>query len=153
MPYKQVISFFAAGVPKPGGSKTAFMNPKTHKVIVMDSCKKNKEWRQCVAVFAREAYQGEPIEGPVNLDVIFLMPRPKTHLNSKGILKKSAPYEHTKKPDLTKLLRSTEDALVQDAHILKDDSQIVDQHVTKGYCQGSQPPGAHIRIEVLDEIC
>lgn len=139
-----MIEFFVAGIPKPGGSKKGFFNKKTGRVVVVDACEKNKEWRSVVSLFAYMAYKGEPLHGPVALSILFTMPRPKHHYNSKGVLKESAPKYHTSAPDTTKLLRSAEDSLK--GIIWKDDCQVAYQVAWKLY---GENPGAKIQVREL----
>lgn len=126
-----MIRFFVAAVPRPGGSKKAFRHAHTGKVIVTDDAKGNREWKAAVSLFAREAYQGPPLTGALRLSVQFLMPRPKSHYRTNGLLKPNAPTWHTKKPDTTKLVRSTEDAL--NGVLWVDDTLIVRQTAEKVY--------------------
>jgi crossover junction endodeoxyribonuclease RusA len=145
-----LIILFVPGIPQPGGSKKAFYNRKTGRTIVVEDAKHNKDWRTSVMQVARDHYQGPPLEGPIRLDVQFLMPRPKSHFGSGknlGKLKQSAPKFHTSKPDRTKLLRSTEDALTQ-CGIWRDDTQVAMGEIMKLY---SDRPGALIRIKALNE--
>ena len=148
-----MISFFVPGVPAPGGSKRAFPHKNTGRIIVIDACKRNKEWRETVALYARQEYKGEPIDGPLFLRVTFFMPRPKYHYGkgrNADRLKGSAPKRwHTVKPDATKLLRSTEDALT-DALIWHDDAQVVQQEVWKVYAERGRE-GAQIEIRRVRE--
>ncbi len=128
------ITFFVPGLPQPGGSKKAFVNPKTDQVVVVDDCKKNKPWRADVKAFAMLAHAGPPLSGPLALDVLFIMPRPKGHCGSgknSSVIKASAPKFPEKKPDSTKLLRALEDALTGVLWI--DDAQIVTQRVLKRF--------------------
>ena len=71
-------------------------------------------WRLAVELAATEAArdQGwEQLTEPAELKVVFWMPRPKAHYRANGELKPAAPlYCHTK-PDLSNLLKGTEDAL------------------------------------------
>jgi len=145
MTMNNIISFFVPGIPRPGGSKTAFRNKYTGRIQVVDASK-NQDWKSIVAYSARQAYSGEPLLGPVRLKIIFQMPRPKSHYGTgcnNGRLKTSAPYYHTVAPDATKLLRSTEDALK--AILWKDDSQVAIQEVEKVY---GAIPGAKIEVEL-----
>lgn len=72
----------------------------------------------------------ELIDGPCMLTVDFYMPRPKWHFGKSG-LRSSAPRYPTTRPDATKLLRSTEDAMR--GIVWRDDSQVVRQNVCKWY--------------------
>ena len=139
------ITFFVPGDPKPGGSKRAFINPKTGKPIITDACKGSKPWRADVKHFAYQAYSGELLKGPLILTIVFYRIRPKFHFGTgrnAGILKASAPKYPEVQPDATKLVRSTEDALTK--VLWHNDNQIVEQHAYKEYGK----PGAQISVEL-----
>jgi crossover junction endodeoxyribonuclease RusA len=103
------------GTPAPQGSKRFVGLSKTGRGILVESSAKVKPWREAVLFAARE--HGAKIEGPVHLWVWFTLAKPK-----------SAPKTRRtwpdKKPDLSKLVRSTEDALV-DAGTIEDDARII----------------------------
>jgi len=149
-PQPRKIEFFAPGIPRPGGSKKGFVNPKTGRVMIVKAGGQNEEnWRQAVAYAAMRAMDGRPpLDGPVSLVVTFVMPRPKYHYHTAkrlaGELRQDAPGYHVKAPDRTKLMRSTEDAMT--GIVYRDDSQVCTGNVEKRY--GSQP-GAVIAIESL----
>lgn len=136
-----MIRFSVPGIPRPGGSKRAFLHPKTRQIIVKDDAKQNREWRATVADFAQRAFSGDPLAGILRLTVVFTMPRPKNHYRVNGDLKPTAPIYHANRPDATKLLRSTEDALT--GLIWRDDAQIAEQVVRKIY---GEKPGAEITV-------
>lgn len=157
------IKLFIPGVPKPGGSKTSQVVRKKGGAIVMvpngkggtrplittrDDAKGNAAWKDSVKFFAREQYRADPIRGvPLLLIVTFVMPRIGGHYGSgknAGKLKPNAPMFHTVKPDLTKLMRSTEDALT--GVLWGDDTQVAMQVSRKVY--GAQP-GAHVEVREL----
>jgi hypothetical protein len=58
---------------------------------------------------------------------------------------------HSTKPDCSKLIRSTEDALV-DGGLLKDDSLIFQITATKMYAHGDQTVGAEISIDLYGAV-
>lgn len=141
---EQVYRIFVPGKPEPGGSKKGFAipdkdRPGKYRAILTEVNRKSKPWRQSVAWAAKELI-GMPIEGPIEIEFKFFMPRPKSHYGRRG-LRPAAPALPTVKPDVTKLIRSTEDAMKGIAWI--DDSQVVDQHGRKVY--GTRP-GALITI-------
>lgn len=146
-----MLSFFVYATPKPGGSKRAFYNKAAGRAIIIDDCKGNKDWRNAVVYAAREAIAQmgtrTPLLGPLFLSVEFHMPRPKAHYNAKGELKPNAPTYCEPRPDATKLLRSTEDAL-SDAGVWRDDAQVCEQAVTKRYATASV--GAQINVWELE---
>jgi crossover junction endodeoxyribonuclease RusA len=135
-----VITFTVAGMPPaPQGSKRHVGNGR-----MIESSKNVKPWRYLVQQAAISLKQ-PTITGPVSLSCIFLFPRPKSHYTTKGTLKPSAPTYHSVKPDGSKCLRSTEDALV-DAGLLQDDARIAISSHTKRYTTTSEHPGAIITI-------
>lgn len=114
MTQPRTIAFRVFGVPQPGGSKRGFVNPRTGRVVIIEDTKHNKSWRESVLQAAVPFAPSLPLRGPLCLYITFLMPRPKGHYRTgrqAHLLRESAPLFHTSKPDATKLLRSTEEAL------------------------------------------
>lgn len=139
------IKFFVPGVPKPAGSKKAFRNPKTGKVVVVDACDASRDWKTTVSQYALAARGTKDIirNQPIRLEIAFDMPRTRDHFRSNGRVKDNAPTWHIKTPDATKLLRCVEDALTN--VLWDDDSRVVYQVVTKAY---GESPGAEISVGV-----
>lgn len=113
------FEFMVYGTPAPQGSKKFVGMTKTGRGILAESSKKVRPWRQDVKAAALEA-RGDvaPIDGPVRVRMVFTMPKPG-----------SAPKRRTtypcRMPDLSKLARSTEDAITE-AGIWTDDARIVE---------------------------
>jgi Holliday junction resolvase RusA-like endonuclease len=140
-----IISFFVPGIPRPGGSKR-YLGHRGGKPIIIDDCAKNKDWRAVVALAAKGAMGDRPpLTGPLAFHVEFYFPRPKSHYGKFG-LKLSAPEKPMVRPDLTKIARSTEDALTGIAW--RDDSQIVTQTFRKIY--SVSVVGASIEVKELE---
>ena len=115
--------------------------------MIVDACAKSGDWKADVKAFARQEYKGPLLDGPIELSIIFYMPRPKNHFGTgkkAGILKANAPQWHTTKPDRTKLTRGLEDSLT--GVIWRDDSQVVCGDIRKVY--GSLP-GARIIVRQI----
>ena len=110
-----VVTFFVPGKPATAGSKKGFVNKKTGRVIITEDCRRSKTWREAVRQTAVEVVGERPVlTGALMVDMTFYLPRPKSHYGTgrnQRKVKPSAPRYHTKKPDLTKIIRSTEDAL------------------------------------------
>jgi len=145
------IEFFIAGTPRPAGSKKAFLNKKTGRVIVMDQSD-NKEWRNSVtrAAWLQMASLGqqELWRGAVAIAVMFYRQRPKAHYNSSGGLKtqfSNFSVQPIMAPDTTKLLRCVEDAM--NGVVYADDSQVIYQIAGKQYWS---TPGARISVAQLN---
>jgi Holliday junction resolvase RusA-like endonuclease len=142
------MEFWVAGEPKPGGSKRGFYNAKLKRVMMTEDCDKTKNWRasvaQCAAEVAKEVFQG-----PLRVQFKFVFLRPKGHYGTgskAGVVKASAPAFPSGRPDTTKLIRSTEDALT--GILWRDDAQVVTQYATKRY--GAQA-GCLVSMEVESE--
>ena len=164
------ISFSVPGVPVPGGSKKAWpihargcpggryrnrgpcvCRPRIGLADV--SGERGKYWRTLVAASAvkamHEAMITELWRGAIWLEMIFYMPRPKQHFGTgknQFIVRNSAPSYHVTKPDLTKLLRSAEDALTN--VLWADDCQIVDTRVRKTFAR--KTPGVVINASLIE---
>ena len=135
----QTVTFRVEGMaPAPQGSKR-----HVGRGVMVESCRELKPWRLLVAQSAVAA--GVPLlRGPVRMSVVFLFSRPAGHFRKNGTLKPSAPAHHAVKPDGSKLLRSTEDALTGVA--LEDDARIVGCVWEKRYAVGAERPGALITL-------
>jgi Holliday junction resolvase RusA-like endonuclease len=140
-----IVEFEVVGVPAPQGSKTAYAIPgkngaRARAVVVEGTSQSGRErhanWRDAVTTAARAA--GITFDEPVWLGIVFRMPPVK-----------SDPYRsrHATSPDLSKLVRCTEDALVASG-VLRDDSLVCQLEASKDYAQ-RLPVGASIRIEGL----
>lgn len=143
------VWFDVDGTPAPGGSKNAFRNRCTGRIVVVDAGgKRNRDWRAAVAAAGRAAMAGRDMPAPpLMLTVVFRMPRPQAHLNRHGKLRRSSPVLPVSRPDLTKLLRSTEDALT--GIVYADDAAIAEQWVAKLYAHPNEKPGARITVSSI----
>lgn len=133
------------GMPGPQGSKRFVgVSKRTGRGIMVESSAKVRPWREAVKLAALAARAGRaPIDGPVFARMVFTLPKPL-----------SAPKRRRtwpdKKPDLSKLVRSTEDAL-SDAGVWRDDSRVVEyERVAKVYpgedVDALDAPGARIEV-------
>ena len=137
------VRFFVPGLPRPGGSKKGFYVPKLRRVVITEDNKRSKDWRATVALVASQTVK-EPLEGPLSVRFEFRLPRPKGHFGKRGI-RPSAPEYPAVKPDTTKLIRSTEDAM--SGIVWRDDAQIVSQVAIKRY---AEPIGAWITVAPMN---
>jgi Holliday junction resolvase RusA-like endonuclease len=145
--FAEAIQFFVPGLPQPGGSKRAFYIAKLGRAIVTDANSKAKDWKRTVSTFVSANFKCDPTRSPLSVEFTFHMPRPKGHFGSgknSMIIKPTAPAFPTTKPDTTKLIRSTEDALT--GIVWVDDSQIVEQIGRKVY---SDRVGAMITVKLM----
>lgn len=125
------LQFDVEGIPVPQGS---FRHIGNGRIIAANP--KLNAWRATIALIARQ-YQDQPLDVPVTVDLVFIMPKPKTS-------KRTRP---TTKPDIDKLVRGTLDAISLEryAQVLKDDSYVTDLHAAKRYTLDGWT-GVHIKI-------
>lgn len=131
------------GHPAPQGSKRAFVNKHTGKASMRESSEKVGPWREAVKLAALRELSTfahwVPIDGAVFAKMTFYFRRPKS-------APKRVTHPTTRSSgDLSKLQRSTEDALV-DAGVLVDDSVIVGYVAGKEFCGDRATEGATIEI-------
>jgi Holliday junction resolvase RusA-like endonuclease len=140
------VHFTIYGVPQPAGSKRGFYNKNAGRVIITDDAKKSRPWKAQVSDAAQQAMTftselGEGtsgymplLDGPLALELVFYVPRPKGHYGSgrnAHQLRPSAPDFPAVKPDVLKLARAVEDAL--SSIVYRDDAQIVTEFLLKRY--------------------
>lgn len=131
------------GLPAPQGSKRLIGRTKAGRGILVESSAKVKPWREAVKYAALDALaMSAPLVGPIDVEMVFTLPKPK------GAPRKWRTWPD-KRPDLSKLVRSTEDALT-DAGVWEDDSRVVHCDAAKVF-PGEHPdslavPGVVIRI-------
>lgn len=158
-----MLNFIVRGDPASQGSKKnvpVFKGTGRNRVQVgVNMIDNNPEhltrWRDAVRAAAIQAMAGSstfPLHGPLLVGLIFTLPRPKSHYRSgkySHLVRSGAPAFPGSKPDLSKLLRSTEDALT-DAGVMRDDAQIVSARplikVYVGDPMATQFPGARISV-------
>ena len=132
------------GAPAPQGSKK-FVGVKAGRGIMIESSKAVKPWREAVKSAAIDAMRQAGavcLVGAVSVEMIFTLPKPKS------APKRSRSWPD-RKPDLSKLVRSTEDALT-DIGAWEDDARIV-SCLSRKVFPGEDPdalnvPGAVIRL-------
>lgn len=135
------------GSPAPQGSKKFVGRTKDGRGIMAESSKKVRPWRQDVKAAATAVRNGQPaMDGPLVVRMVFTVPKPAS------APKRSRTWP-CKKPDVSKLARSTEDALV-DAGLIADDARIVEYARLAKVYPGEDPealevPGVRIVVEQM----
>lgn len=136
------------GSPAPQGSKKFVGLAKSGRGILAESSKKVKPWRQDVKAAALTVRDGAvPMDAAVRVRMVFTMPKPA----SAPKRKRTFPC---RMPDLSKLARSTEDALTE-AGIWRDDARVVEYSRLAKVYPGEDPealdaPGVRIEVELLE---
>ncbi|HLP97629.1 MAG TPA: RusA family crossover junction endodeoxyribonuclease [Sideroxyarcus sp.] len=123
------------GDPAPQGSKRHVGNGR-----MVEASKKVGPWRKAVS----EAVDGlalfEPLDGPLEVDVTFYVPRPRS-------VKRMLPHVP---PDLDKLLRGLFDALTI-AGVWVDDSLVVRVYAAEFYAD-IEPPGCEVSVARVEDL-
>jgi crossover junction endodeoxyribonuclease RusA len=104
--------------------------------ILIESSKRVGPWRAVVALTVGEQTTSV-LDGPVRIELQFVMPRPK------ATPKRSTPPA-VKKPDLDKLTRAVLDAITGVSY--RDDSQVVDLVASKRIAELGEPPGLALTV-------
>jgi len=150
-----VATIVVRGHPAPQGSKKAFLNRHTGRIQQVEMSPRLPGWRDNVRQAAvgeilcscrpdcRDLSPGFPLDEALVLTMVFTMPKP-------GSAPKSRKTWPDKMPDLSKLARSTEDAL-QEAGVYSNDARIVDYRRLAKVFPNEDPdalgvPGVIVRV-------
>jgi Holliday junction resolvase RusA-like endonuclease len=152
-----LITIRVLGTPGPQGSKRHVGGGR-----MVESSKKVAPWRDAVRADAVEAAHEcglATLDQPLVVDMVFTTVRPASHYRAgrnAHLLRDTAPARPSGMPDLSKLARSTEDALTM-AGIWRDDARVVEYgRLAKVYAgedvDALDCPGAVIRIYALGPV-
>jgi Holliday junction resolvase RusA-like endonuclease len=152
-----VIEFFAPGIPQTKGSARAFAfrrkkGPRAGKlgVSVQNDNPAEGEWRAVVALAGAGAMPPgfSYNAAPLSVQLLFKLPRPKSHYGARGLKERFRSAVPSTKPDVDKLIRSVLDALT--GIIWRDDSQVIEIRARKEYVLLDPPAyqaGVLVRVE------
>lgn len=134
------VEFFVPGRPIAQGSKR-----HVGRGVLIESARDLGPWRERVALAAHNAAQYCDTDtlqtlynGPVDVRLDFVMPRPKS-------APKTRTPAATKRPDIDKLIRAALDALT--GVIFADDAQVTHLHATKRLADIAETPGVHVTVD------
>jgi crossover junction endodeoxyribonuclease RusA len=146
-----IISVY--GSPAPQGSKKFMGKTKLGRGILLEASDKTTPWRADVMTAARgvldELGRPAPMDGPIIARMVFSFARPPSVKRAKR------PFPSVY-PDLSKLIRATEDALTA-AGVWRDDALVCEYTRTaKVYCnedpEALDRPGALIVVMTLVDL-
>ena len=129
------ISFQVRGLPVPQGSTRTWVIKG--KPVTTSAARGLGAWRRVVADVAQRFAPQEPWGGPVEIELHFGLPKPKSAPKRKRVWP-------DKRPDLDKLTRAVLDALTY--VVFADDSQVVKIDASKDY----GPPGVVVDIRRVE---
>jgi len=101
-------------------------------------------FKSAVQMAARAAYQGAPLDGPISLRIVFVLPRPKKFCRKKDPIGR---LWCPSKPDADNLSKSAKDAMSK--LLFHDDAQVAQEHLTKFYAAQDEQPCVEVEIDVL----
>jgi Holliday junction resolvase RusA-like endonuclease len=143
------ISFEIWGIPKGQGRPRSFLRRGTGgepRIGVYDP-KMSRDWKDLVLRQVQAHRPPTPFEGPVRLDLVFVMPVPKSFpkRQQRDIAAGRCVY-HTKRPDRDQLEKGLMDML-QHAGFFADDAQVATGDTTKIY---GVRPGVRVVFQGAD---
>lgn len=144
----RVIAFVAHGIPAPKGSLKGYV--RGGRAVIVNDNARTKPWAMCVAYAAAEAMPDGPafVIGPVQVSLVFMLPRPLAQRRRDGSVRPSAGLYSSKKPDIDKLTRTVLDALTV-AGVWLDDGQVARLNVEKVY---SDVTGVSVAVEKVGPL-
>jgi len=101
-------------------------------------------FKATVRLTAQGIFKGAPLEGPLRLNVLFVMPRPGNMIWQRRPMPRAL---HEKRPDLDNLAKSTKDALT--GILWRDDSQIAILNARKVIAAGDEQPCVEVQVMQL----
>lgn len=144
------LEFVAYGTPGPQGSKN-YMGIHGGRSVLVESSAKVKPWRAavcaaCLAITGRRGWV--PLDGPLLVEMVFTVAKPVRAPKRRRTWPATA-------PDLSKLLRATEDAITT-ARGWKDDGRVVEfKRLAKVYpgegVDALLRPGVVVRVWLIRE--
>lgn len=137
------IEFRVYGQSLTKGSARAFYIKKLNRAVVTSTTKGLKAWESSVRHAAQSAANGKLMDGPVRMVMLFVLQRPKA-------LKGSDLIWHAKRPDLLKLGRAVEDALIN--VLFHDDGQVACSCVAKRYANQGETPHVRVIVESVTSL-
>jgi Holliday junction resolvase RusA-like endonuclease len=118
------------------GSKRGFVHPHLKRVVIVDDNDKAlKSWRQELVDAMVRHKPANPLDGPVAVNILLYVPRPRAHYRADGTLKANAPKLPAAGRDIDKVARAILDA-GQIARWWTNDARVTDLHMRRRYDDG-----------------
>ena len=131
-----MFTLWVPGKPQPQGSKKGFII--NNKVVLVESSKGLKPWREKIRTIAQHSAELQKFDGAVHVTMSFYFKKPASN-------KKPS---HTQKPDVDKLIRGVMDSLTNVC--FNDDSQVTSITAYKFWAK-QEMEGVNISVWPVDE--
>ena len=144
------IEFTVIGEPKPQPRPKAFARKFGEKWMARVYTEGTAEaWKSSIAAAAKDFVPMPPLQGPLQFEATYYLPRPKSHYRANGTLKITGPAWHVGRGDLDNLNKAVWDCLTQ-IGMWCDDGQVCAEVTSKQYADPHRM-GAKIRIITLQQ--
>lgn len=135
---REAVTFRVVAEPVSKGSVRAFTPKGWARPVLTSTSRGLKSWEWAVRAAALHVISvAWPRGVGVRVETEFILARPQSHPKRRAI-------EHTKKPDLDKLVRAVLDALTGVAYV--DDAQVCRAVIAKRYAGPIEQPGAIVTV-------
>jgi len=149
LPLSLVFDVFIPGVPKGQPRARAFARNMGGKTVArMYDSNTAEAWKSEIAIGIRDVRPATPLEGPLVVDLTFIMPRPKSLMRKKDP-DGQIPYDRT--PDRDNLDKAVLDALTR-LSVWRDDAQVCGGSVWKFYAAKDGRTGARLRVLTITQL-
>ena len=140
-------SFHVDGIPKAQPRPRAFARKMGNGAVVarVFDAGTAEGWKSLVASTGASKRPAEPLECPVEVMLMFYMPRPKSKSRRRDW---HGPIPYTSRPDCDNLAKAVLDCLTQQGWWL-DDSQVSRLSIEKCYHSIGQRPGASVSVRAI----
>lgn len=136
-----MISFFVPGPPVAKGRARSTRSGQHYTPV------RTRQYENRIATAARDAMRGcDLYSGAVELEVVLLMPIPKSWPRLKQAMAEIGELAHTTRPDVDNVVKSVKDGC--NGAVWVDDSQVVMLTARKRY---GITPGAHVTVRGVGE--
>lgn len=147
MQHMESIRFTVPGEPVPQPRQRHRITGRGPKAFVQNYTPAKhpvNDYKQAIQKAAAEVFDGDPVDAPLLLEVVFIFPRQAI----KCWKTKPMPrYLHQQKPDIDNLLKALKDALTK--IVWKDDCQVCKVSAIKWRAAGDEEPRTEITIKPI----
>jgi Holliday junction resolvase RusA-like endonuclease len=144
----EVLDIWIAGEPKPQPRVRAWARklPNGTAIARVYDAKTAEGWKGAVALAVKPLLPETPLEGPLAVELGFVLPRPQSLMRRKD---PDGEVWHTGAGDCDNFAKAVLDALTQ-VGLWRDDRQVVSLYVTKHYASKTGRSGASLKVESLE---
>ncbi len=144
------VSVWIAGEPKPQPRVRAWTRklPTGQAIARVYDARTAEGWKGAVALAVKSQLPAAPLEGPLAVEIRFVLPRPQSLMRRKD---PDGEIWHTGAGDCDNFAKAVLDALTQ-LGLWRDDRQVAFLHVTKFYASKTGRSGAALTVCALEPV-